>query len=85
MKKAGLLILFLVCRPVLALACEVCKARQPAGWQGITHGAGPQGNTDLVITWVAVAIVGITLFFSIKYLVKPQESAPGHIKNSIIG
>lgn len=79
-----LMLLFVTGLPSSAYACEVCRAKQPEVLKGITHGAGPQGNTDLVIIWGAVAIVGITLFLSIKYLVKPQESAPDHIKNIVI-
>jgi len=65
-------------------ACEVCKEKQPRVLQGITHGAGPDGNTDYMIIWSAVVIVTITLLLSIKYLVKPKENAPGHIKNIIV-
>lgn len=78
-------LLFLTGAPVSAYACEVCRARQPEALRGITHGAGPQGDADLIIIWGAVAIVGFTLFLSIRYLVSPQESAPDHIKNSILG
>lgn len=82
--RSLLLLLFLTGLSVTSYACEVCRERQPAGWKGISHGTGPQGNTDLVIIWGAVAIVGVTLFLSVKYLVKPQESAPDHIKNRIL-
>ncbi|WP_367915556.1 hypothetical protein [Leadbetterella sp. DM7] len=86
MKKIiKMMVLLLACLPVSGYACEVCKSRQPAALSGITHGSGPQGNADYMIIWGAVVIVGITLFLSIKYLVKPQESAPDHIKNIIIG
>ena len=78
-------LLFLACLAAPAFACEVCQSRQPAALKGIIHGSGPQADTDLIIIWGAVAIVGVTLFLSIKYLVRPQESAPDHIKNSIIG
>lgn len=52
--------------------------------ENITHGAGPTGSLDYVITWSAVVIVSITLFLSIKYLVKPQETDAGHIKNIVL-
>lgn len=67
-----------------ALACEVCKKNQPAGMENITHGAGPQGNIDYIITWTAVIIVAVALYLSIKYLVKPREDNPDHIKHSIV-
>lgn len=82
MKKIGIFI-FLLFLHVSSFACEVCKARQPAGWK--THGTGPQGTIDMIIIWGAVAIVGVTLVLSIRYLVAPRESTPDHIKNSIIG
>ncbi|MBX2951875.1 MAG: hypothetical protein KF870_05185 [Leadbetterella sp.] len=86
MKKIRLfLLLLLMTGPsVVSYACEVCKERQPAGWEGISHGEGPRGNADLVIIWGAVVLVGITLFLSVKYLVKPQESDANHIKNRIL-
>jgi len=48
-----------------------------------TSGDPVQSNAvvDAVIIWVAVAIVIFTLFLSIKFLVKPEEKDPKHIKN----
>jgi len=74
----------LLAMPFKALACEVCENRQPEILKGVTHGIGPQNNLDYIITWSAVVIVGITLFFSIKFLVKPKESKPNHIKNIVV-
>jgi hypothetical protein len=67
-----------------ALACDVCKQNQPKVLQNITHGPGPSGTIDYAITWGAVVIVLITLWFSIKFLVKPREKDPGHIKHMIL-
>ncbi len=67
----------------LANACELCKKNQPKGFENITHGAGPSGTLDYIIIWSAIIIVGITLFLSIKYLIKPQENNPEHIKNIV--
>ena len=66
-----------------SMACEVCQVNQPKMLKNITHGTGPQGNTDMIIIWSAAVIVTITLIFSIKYLVNP-ENKEGHIKNSVI-
>lgn len=66
------------------LACDVCQQNQPKVLQNITHGPGPSGTIDYVITWVAIVIVLITLWFSIKYLLHPQEQDPGHIKHQIL-
>lgn len=65
------------------LACDLCKKNQPKGLENITHGEGPAGNIDYIITWSAVVLVVITLFFSVKYLVRPKENHPDHIKNIV--
>ncbi len=67
-----------------SFACEVCKTNQPKMLEDITHGQGPQGNVDYLITWSAVVLVTFTLVFSVKYLVKPKEDIPGHIKNIVL-
>lgn len=67
-----------------ALACEVCKSKQPKGFADITHGSGPGSNLDYFIVWGAAIIVAITLGLSLKFLIKPQENRPDHIKNSIL-
>ncbi len=74
----------LVGMPARLLACDVCNRRTSEEMQGYVHGIGPQGNMDYIITWSAIIIVGFTLFFSIKFLVKPKESAPDHIKNIVV-
>jgi len=66
------------------LACEVCKSQQPKVVQNITHGAGPQGQSDFIIIAVAIVIVLFTLVFSIKYLLKPGEDSPGHVKRIVL-
>ncbi len=65
-------------------ACEVCKKQQPEITQGLTHGAGPQSNWDWVIIAVISAITLLTLIYSVKYLIKPQEDNANHIKQSIL-
>ncbi len=68
----------------LALACEVCEQNQPKPLQNITHGAGPQSDWDFVIIIVGIIIVSFTLFYSLKFLIKPGEKHPGHIKNIVV-
>lgn len=65
-------------------ACPVCDQQQPAITQGLTHGAGPQGNWDWVIIAIITIITLLTLVYSIKYLVKPGEKNRDHIKRSIL-
>lgn len=66
------------------LACELCKKNQPKVLEGITHGQGPQGDTDYLIIGVAIIIVSITLFLSLKFLIRPNENNPEHIKNIVL-
>lgn len=78
----SLLVFFI---PVLsALACDVCQRKQPKLLQNITHGTGPQAESDYYIIAGAVIIVLFTLIYSLKYLLKPGEQNPRHIKNLIL-
>jgi len=67
-----------------ALGCEVCKKNQPKVLENITHGAGPTGTLDYIITWSAVIIVVFTLILSIKFLISPKEVGEDHIKNIVL-
>jgi len=35
------------------------------------------------IIWISVAVVVITLILTLKYLIKPKENNPNHIKNIV--
>lgn len=76
------LFLLLIAGP--AMACDVCQEQQPKALRNITHGTGPQGQLDFIIITISAIIVGLTLIFSIKYLVKPGEKSPDHVKNMVI-
>ena len=79
--------IILICTLLLALptwACDACKNQQPKVLQGITHGTGPQSDWDMPIIVVSAIIVLVTLFFAVKYLVRPNEGDPAHIKRSIL-
>ena len=82
MKKL-LMILTLVVSYVGLYACPVCERNKAKYLQGLTHGTGPESKWD----WVIVAIVGLltlyTLFYSVKWLIKPNENNPDHIKYSL--
>jgi len=65
-------------------ACPACEKQQPALLKGISHGAGPDSNWDMVIVWVIAIIVLLTLVFSIKFLIKPGEKSKSHIKRYIL-
>jgi hypothetical protein len=84
MLKYGSLLLVLMLVDSKAWACEACKKQQPEITQGLTHGTGPQSNLDWVIIAGVTIITLVTLCYSLKYLLKPQEADPGHIKHSIL-
>jgi hypothetical protein len=84
-KKISLFILFnLIVSIPASLACDLCKENQPKPLQNITHGLGPQSDMDYVIIFVGIIIVALTLFFSLKFLLKPGEKNPNHIKNIVV-
>ena len=82
--KAFFLVMTLVFFTLATSACPVCEKQQPKLLQGISHGTGPQSNWDYIIIWAMVIIVMLTLYFSIKLLVKPGERAEKHIKRTIL-
>lgn len=76
--------LLLVIGSVTAMACPVCERNQPKLLKGVTHGAGPESQWDYVIVWATVIIALLTLFFSVKWLVRPGEKSEKHIKRMIL-
>jgi len=83
MKRLLLLAAFIF-STIGAFACPVCEKQQPAMLKGISHGTGPQSNWDMVIIWVTIVLVALTLYFSIKFLVRPGEKSETHIKRFIL-
>jgi hypothetical protein len=81
MKRLLLILIFLAASPLLA--CPACDAQQPKLLRGITHGVGPQGDSDYIIVSVMVFITLAALWYSAKTLIRPKEDAPEHIKYSI--
>ena len=69
---------------VAGWACPACEKQQPKILRGITHGTGPQSNWDYVIVYIAVGIVLFTLFFSVKWLIRPGEKSVNHIKRFVL-
>jgi hypothetical protein len=81
-KIVAIVVLLVASTPVLA--CEVCKKQQPKVLRGITHGAGPQSGWDYVVVWCMVIIAAVSLFYSIKWILRPGEMDSTHIKRSIL-
>ncbi|SDD54614.1 hypothetical protein SAMN04488104_103635 [Algoriphagus faecimaris] len=84
MKKLHLLSFIYFGTIFQSIACDVCKRNQPELLQDISHGTGPQADSDYFIIGGAILIVLITLIYSVKYLLKPGERNPEHIKNLIL-
>lgn len=84
MRKFQLVLLVFFASVVQAIACEVCKRNQPELLQDISHGTGPQADSEYYIIGGAVLVVLFTLIYSVKYLLKPGERSPEHIKNMIL-
>ncbi len=76
------LALLLLSMPVLA--CPVCEKQQPELLKGITHGAGPESGWDYLIISGMVAIVLVSLYFSLKWIIVPGEQQSTHIKHTIL-
>jgi len=83
MKKIVLLLLFVIASAQV-WACPACEKQQPKLLRGITHGTGPETGWDYIIIGITTAIVLITLFYSIKWLLRPAEQSASHIKRSIL-
>ncbi len=84
MKATALVTLLFLLHNVAAIACPVCEKRQPKLLRGITHGAGPQSNWDYLIVWAAVLIVLFTLFYTVKWMIRPEEKNKDHIKRMVL-
>jgi hypothetical protein len=82
--KAKLLLLILFLNGIAAAACPVCERQQPALLQGISHGTGPQSNWDYALVGATVILVLVTLFYSVKWLIKPGEAGDRHIKRAFL-
>ncbi|MDV3508391.1 hypothetical protein CMU89_00890 [Elizabethkingia anophelis] len=75
-----LLILFL---GNFAFGCDTCKLQQPKITRNFTHGTGPESNWDWFIVGVVILITLASLFYSLKFLIKPREQNRNHIKYSV--
>ncbi|MEO6915588.1 MAG: hypothetical protein ABI151_08010 [Chitinophagaceae bacterium] len=82
--KKYLIIICLLLVKLAVFACPACEKQQPKILAGITHGAGPDSNWDYVIVWATVLIVLVTLFYTVKWLIKPGEKSYDHIKRTVL-
>jgi len=84
MKRKIILLSFVVLGYVQAFGCAVCERRQPKLFRGWVHGAGPDSNWDYFIVTLMALVVLATLFYSVKWLLKPGEGQQSHIKRMIL-
>lgn len=73
----------LVCAAA-ARACPDCATSQPRILRAISHGPGPDSRWDYLIALAFVIITLFTGFYSVKWLIRPGESAKTHIKRFIL-
>lgn len=83
MKKI-IFILTCVLINIAAFACPVCERNKKNALQGLTHGNSPNSNWDYVAVIVMIIIALATLFYSVKWLINPNENNAGHIKYSLL-
>lgn len=79
MKK---LIAFSICclSFLAAKACPVCDRNKKTVIEKLSHGATPNGTWDYLIVGAITVIALVTLYLSIKWLIKPNEDNKDHIK-----
>ena len=83
--KKTIMTLLICCAAFSMYACPVCeRAKAKTAFGSISHGPGPGTTWDYIAVWVSIAAVLLTLIFTIKFLVKPNEKNSDHIKNSIL-
>ena len=80
--KRTLTLLALIIFQMASFACPVCERNQPKVLRGIVHGAGPDSNWDYVSIGITMLIAILALVYSVKWLIKPNENNPDHIKYS---
>lgn len=83
MKKISTLLILVIVQ-FAAFACPVCERNKAKFLQGITHGGNPESNWDYVIVIGIGIIVLLTLVYSVKFFVWPNEKNADHIKYSFI-
>ncbi len=84
MKKSIAITILILSIELASFACPVCERNQPKALKGIVHGAGPESNWEYVGGAITGIIACLTLVYSVKWLVKPGEKNPSHIKYTIL-
>lgn len=82
--KKKLPVFLLIINSLGAVACPMCEKQQPRILKGIVHGGVPENQWDYVIVSTVAAITLITLFFAVKWIIKPGEKKFTHIKYAVL-
>jgi hypothetical protein len=83
--KNILFLAVLVVVGVSSYACPVCeRAKAKILFGSLSHGTLPVSKWEYVAVWVVIISVVLTLFYSVKWLIKPSENNIDHIKYSIL-
>ncbi len=46
---------------------------------------GPDGPLDIILVALGAVIVLLVCVYTVKFLIRPRENDPGHIKRRILG
>jgi len=82
--KKSLFIIGLIIFRLVSVGCPACGKNQSKLFSGITHGTGPDSNWDYVSVWITILLVLATLFYTMKWLIKPGEKNLNHIKRTVL-
>jgi len=69
---------------ISTFACEVCKKQQPKVLREIAHGAGPESGFDYVWVGITAIIALVSLYYAVRWIIRPGEKERKHIKYSIL-
>ncbi|MBW8684533.1 hypothetical protein [Chitinophaga rhizophila] len=83
-KKLFLLLALLTSYYLPSTACDACNRKQTVVFSGLTHGKTPDSQWDYLIVLIIAAIVLLTLFYSVKWLIRPGEKSVDHIKQFVV-
>lgn len=83
MKKIITFLYFTICWVAL-YACPVCERNKKTALDKLSHGGNAESRWDYVIVIAMIFIALATLYYSVKWLIKPNENNSDHIKYSFL-
>ncbi len=76
--------LFFTAISYASMACPVCDRNKKTALEKLSHGSTPNSSWDYIIVIAMIIIAVATLFYSVKWLIKPNENNRSHIKFSFL-